>query len=207
MNWLATTEKQLEQWGVKYHALIMGKTHFDICLDDKMITVSELLRDETLENCVVAEIVKAFKSGHKVLVCGNGGLAAESSHFVAELVGKFGGDTYLPAISLVENPALITAISNDFGYQMVFSHQISVLGNSGDILIAMTTSQSSNIYDAIIAGRKNKLITVSITGLKSKNMDSHYQFRMYGDDTAEIQNETIKFLHRIAFEVKRVYGK
>jgi D-sedoheptulose 7-phosphate isomerase len=205
-DWKEYTIKQLDQWGLKYNELIMGKPHYDFIGDDKMITVQELLRDETLESCLVAEIVKAFKNGKKVLVFGNGGLCAEASHFATELMGKYGADIYLPAIALADNSSLITAIGNDFGFEYIFSHQVEVLGKKGDILIGMTTSQSKNIVKALMVGKEGELVTVVICGMKSEIPFADYKFKMFGNDTAEIQNETIKFLHRIAFEVKRVYG-
>jgi len=205
-NWEPLTRQQFQQWGLKYNELIMGKPHFDFIGDDKMITIGELLRNETLENCLVAEMVKAFKEGKKVLVCGNGGLAADSEHFTAELVGKYGGSVYLSAIALTSNSSLTTEISNDFGFEYVFSHQVEVLGKQGDILVAMTTSRSANILKALMSGKEKGLITVAVCSMKWDIPYADYKFRMYGNDTAEIQNEIIKFLHRIAFEVKRVYG-
>jgi D-sedoheptulose 7-phosphate isomerase len=91
--------------------------------------------------------IEALKRGNKILVCGNGGSAAQAQHFVAELVVRYKlNRRALPAIALTADSAVLTAIGNDFGYEHVFSRQIEALGQSGDVLIALTTSgQSKNI--------------------------------------------------------------
>jgi D-sedoheptulose 7-phosphate isomerase len=148
-------------------------------------------------------IIDAHLKGNKVLACGNGGLCAESEHFSAELVGKYAFDQYIPCISLTSNTCILTAIANDIGFAEVFAHQVKVMGKPQDILIAMTTSRSSNILNAINAGKQNGLVTVAICSRKSGLLYSDFAYRMSGDDVAEIQNNTIQFLHKVAYEVKR----
>jgi D-sedoheptulose 7-phosphate isomerase len=148
-------------------------------------------------------IIDAHLKGNKVLACGNGGLCAESEHFSAELVGKYAFDQYIPCISLTSNTCILTAIANDIGYAEVFAHQVKVMGKPQDILIAMTTSRSLNILNAINAGKQNGLVTVAICSRKSGLLYSDFAYRMSGDDVAEIQNNTIQFLHKVAYEVKR----
>ena len=148
-------------------------------------------------------IVNAYSTGNKVLACGNGGLCAESEHFSAELVGKYAFDQYVPCISLTANTSILTAIANDIGYAEVFAHQVKVMGKPQDILIAMTTSRSLNILNALEAGRQHGLVTVAICSRKSGTLVSDFVYRMPGDDVSEVQNNTIRFLHRVAYEVKR----
>jgi phosphoheptose isomerase len=148
-------------------------------------------------------IVNAYSTGNKVLACGNGGLCAESEHFSAELVGKYAFDQYVPCISLTANTSILTAIANDIGYAEVFAHQVKVMGKPQDILIAMTTSRSPNILNALDAGRRHGLVTVAICSRKSGTLVSDFVYRMPGDDVSEVQNNTIQFLHRVAYEVKR----
>ena len=148
-------------------------------------------------------IIDAHLKGNKVLSCGNGGLCAESEHFSAELVGKYAFDEYVPCISLTSNTCIITAIANDLGYAEVFAHQVKVMGKPRDILIAMTTSRSLNILNAINTGKQKGLVTVAICSRKSGLLDCDFAYRMSGDDVAEIQNNTIQFLHKVAYEVKR----
>lgn len=145
-----------------------------------------------------------FRNKHKALICGNGGLAAESEHFAAELMGKYGFEVYLPCIALTTNTSLITALANDYGYEKVFSHQIKALGNEGDLLIAMTTSNSKNIFFALGQAFNNGMITVLLSGKETcytSNTDHVYVLK--GSNVAEMQNDAILLLHKIAFEVKR----
>lgn len=205
-DWNLQTRQQLNNWGVKYTEFIMGKPHYDYFLEDKMMTINDLFQDKEMDDYLIADMVRTYKSGNKILICGNGGLCAESSHFAAEMVGKYGMNVYLPAIALNDS-TIMSGISNDFGFQHIFSHQIKVLGNKGDMLIAMTTSQSANVLEALAAGKEKQMVTVAITSVNSDKLFANYQIKMYGNDTAEVQNEIIKYLHRIAFEVKRIYAK
>lgn len=108
----------------------------------------------------------AIEQGYKVLVCGNGGSASDAIHIVAELVGKF-QKKRMPykAIALNTNIANLTAISNDFGYESVFSRQVEGIMEAGDVLIAISTSgNSSNILNAVLAGNEVGGTTVALTG-------------------------------------------
>ncbi len=148
-------------------------------------------------------IANAHKKGRKVLICGNGGLASESEHFAAELMGKFAFDIYVPCIALTSNSALITALSNDIGFEEVFSSQVKVLGKKGDVFIGMTSSNSANIVNALKAAKEKGLITVVICGEKSGEFDADYTFRMHGQETEAMQNDTVTFLHYLAYNCKR----
>ena len=148
-------------------------------------------------------IAEAYKRGNKVLICGNGGLAAESEHFAAELMGKYGRDIFIPCISLTGPSSLITALANDIGFQHVFSHQVQGIGNSRDILIGMTTSASQNILNAIWVASHQGLDAWLIHG-KAKPYDEGHSISMDGETTEEIQNNIIKFLHQVALEAKEL---
>jgi len=93
-------------------------------------------------------IVDAAIAGRKVIVFGNGGLAAEAEHFCAELMGKFGRDIYVRCIALTGPSSLVTALANDFGWESVFKHQVSVWAVPGDVVIGMTTGGSVNVMTA-----------------------------------------------------------
>ena len=110
---------------------------------------------------------KALKAGNKILVCGNGGSAAESQHFVAELVGRFEipHRKGLPAISLNSDMAIMTAWANDFGYDDVFARQVQAYGADGDILLCMSTSgNSDNIVKAMQMASKKGMYCISMLG-------------------------------------------
>ena len=149
-------------------------------------------------------IAVSYKKNNKVLVCGNGGLCAEAEHFAAELMGKFAFDIKLPCLSLTCNTSLLTALANDYGYENIFSEQIKVLGDMGDVCITMTTSKSENIIRALWAAKNRGLATVILCGSKYTDFrDADYKVILKGSDTAEIQNEATKYLHKLAYEIKR----
>lgn len=93
---------------------------------------------------IAKRIINCFESGGKLLICGNGGSASMSSHFAAEMVSKFEKDrAALPAISLTVDPAVMTSIANDYGYERVFSRQLEAIGHTNDLLIVLSTSGKS----------------------------------------------------------------
>jgi D-sedoheptulose 7-phosphate isomerase len=202
-NWHDLTERQLQQWGLKYHKLIMGKPHADFFIDDKNIGLCEVVSEEHKK--IVDLLLTAFKHRGKVLICGNGGLAAESEHFAAEFVGKFAFDVYLPCLALTTNSSLTTAISNDMGFENVYSHQVKVLGRPNDVFIGMTTSQSKNIVKACNEAKGMGLKAVILCSINSIDFGADCTLRFEGKDTAVIQNQVITFLHWLAYEVKRKF--
>ena len=161
--------------------------------------------DERLLPEVIAD---AVRTGHKLLVCGNGGLAAESEHFAAELMGKFAFDVYLPCIALTSNSSLTTAISNDISFEEVFAHQVKGLGQKGDILIGMTTSWSKNILRAFQVAKQKGLMTILLCGYETEEFSSVTDYRIRAKDktnTQTIQESILKSLHELAYEVKCAY--
>jgi phosphoheptose isomerase len=116
-----------------------------------------------------AELMRdAVISGHKVMLCGNGGSAADAQHIAAELVGRFVIERRpLPAIALTTDTSALTAIGNDYGYEHVFSRQVEALGNPGDVLIAITTSGTSkNVVAAVQSARALGMKIIGLTGAK-----------------------------------------
>jgi D-sedoheptulose 7-phosphate isomerase len=123
---------------------------------------------------VTGILIDAFKAGKKVLLFGNGGSAADAQHIAAEFVGRFAFDrAALPALALSVNTSCVTAIGNDYGFDLVFSRQLEALANSGDVAIGISTSGNSpNVLRAIATARKMGLHTVGLTGLKGNNLAS-----------------------------------
>lgn len=111
-------------------------------------------------------ITQAIKSGHKVLVFGNGGSAADSQHLTAELVGRFLKERRaLPVIALTTNTSILTAIGNDYSYDKIFSRQIEAIGKPGDITISFSTSgNSKNVIEAIKKAKALGLYNICFTG-------------------------------------------
>jgi len=119
----------------------------------------------TVEKMALA-VVAALKKGNKILTAGNGGSAADALHMAEELVGRYRTNRRsLPSISLAADVTAVTCISNDFGYDNVFSRQIEGLGQPGDILVTFSTSgNSTNILNALDAAKKQGIITINLSG-------------------------------------------
>lgn len=111
-------------------------------------------------------ICAALGQGHQVLLCGNGGSAADAQHIAAELVGRYELHRRAwPSIALTTDTSALTALSNDFGYEEVFARQVQALGREGDVLIALSTSGTSvNVIKAAEAARKRGCGTIALTG-------------------------------------------
>jgi D-sedoheptulose 7-phosphate isomerase len=124
----------------------------------------------------IAEVVaNALSGGYKLLLAGNGGSAADAQHLAGEFLARFNYDRApIAAVALTTDSSVLTAISNDYGYEEVFARQIRGLGNAGDVLFALSTSgRSRNILRAIEAARDKKLTIVGLTGRTGGEMRRH----------------------------------
>jgi D-sedoheptulose 7-phosphate isomerase len=137
--------------------------------------IDRVLADSALQASVV-EIADAWetalRAGGKVLLCGNGGSAADAQHLAGELVSRFLFDRApLPALALTVDTSVLTAIGNDYGYEHTFSRQVRGLGRAGDVLVAISTSGASpNIIAALKAAREAGITTVGFTGNRNGPM-------------------------------------
>src|SRR5262250_221891 len=140
-------------------------------------TKQQVLSDETLIAAIekiVDEIVEAFKNGNRIYFCGNGGSAADAQHLAAEFSGRFYIDRKaLPAEALHCNTSYLTAVANDYSYDVIYSRIIDGIGQEGDVLIGLSTSgNSKNIIKAFGKAREKKIITVGFTGESGGGMRS-----------------------------------
>ncbi|HVM71729.1 MAG TPA: D-sedoheptulose 7-phosphate isomerase [Anaerolineales bacterium] len=121
-------------------------------------------------DAIAACLVECFRKGNKLLLCGNGGSAADSQHMVAEFVNRFRLDrAALPAIALTVDTSILTAIGNDSSFEFTFSRQVEALAKPGDVLAAISTSGSSaNVLRALDAVRERQVKTVGFTGEKGR---------------------------------------
>ncbi|MBL0359229.1 MAG: D-sedoheptulose 7-phosphate isomerase [Chitinophagaceae bacterium] len=164
----------------------------------------QLLADERII-AVVAEcvevIVAAFKTGNKVLFCGNGGSAADAQHLAAEFSGRFYIDRpALPAEALHCNTSYLTAVANDYSYDMIYARLLQGIGIKGDVLIGLSTSgNSNNILKAFEVAKQKKMITIGFTGLTGGAMKelSGYLLNVPSTDTPRIQECHILLGHII----------
>ncbi|MCA8914045.1 MAG: SIS domain-containing protein [Planctomycetes bacterium] len=130
------------------------------------------LQGEVMADIAVA-IVDAFRNGHRVYWCGNGGSFTDAHHIVGELVGKYGYDRPpLPSFVLGAGVAAMTAIANDYGYEHVFSREAKACVQAGDVLVGLTTSGNSrNVCDAMAAAQELGALTIGLAGEKKARID------------------------------------
>ena len=132
------------------------------------VRLHERAQSSSVDATVAAteRMVAALRSGGKILVCGNGGSAADSQHFAAELVGRFERERRaLASIALTTDTSILTAIGNDYAYDRVFARQVEAIGRAGDILLGISTSGGSrNVLEAFGAAKAGGLTTVALTG-------------------------------------------
>lgn len=147
-------------------------------------------------------LVEALKAGKKVLVCGNGGSAADAQHFAAELINRFETERApLPGIALTTDSSNLTSIANDYSYEVVFSKQVQALGQAGDVLIAISTSGNSvSINNAVEAALAKDMQVLALTGETGGKMaeiasDHLHLVKIPSRRTARIQEMHILVIH------------
>lgn len=149
----------------------------------------------------VETITEAFRKGKKLMICGNGGSAADSQHIAAELVVRFLKERRaLPAVALTTDTSIITSEANDHGYDTVFSRQVDALGTKGDVLLAITTSGSSpNVVEAAKCARKRGMSVIGLTGPSAGKLGKHccLVINACGDTTYRVQESMLMLEHTI----------
>jgi len=146
-------------------------------------------------------VVDTLKNGNKILLCGNGGSAADAQHFAAELTGRYKTERKgLAGIALTTDTSSITAIANDYGYDRIFDRQFEALANEGDLLIGITTSgNSKNIISALKLAKEMNCKTIGFSGRDGGIMTELCDINLIvpSDDTPRIQEMHILFAHTI----------
>lgn len=139
---------------------------FNQAIDDSTRTL-ESLKELEMQVAKAAELIQeCLRAGRKILACGNGGSAADASHFATELVVRFAKDRRAqPAICLASDGGVLTAAANDYGFDEIFARQVAAFGQPGDALICLTTSgKSKNIVRALEEAKARKLKTIALLG-------------------------------------------
>lgn len=156
---------------------------------------------ETLEK-IAQVMAEALRSGRKLLLCGNGGSAADSQHIAAEFVGRFKRERRsLPALALTTDTSVLTAVGNDYAYEQIFSRQVEGIGEKGDVLIALSTSgNSKNVLEAVKAAKLKGVVTVGLTGARGGALQAaaDYCFQAQSSETPHIQEVHIAALHALS---------
>ena len=177
------------------------KATFQASIDTK-----QALIDDTTRLAVLLEVAKVasstIKANKKIMLCGNGGSAADSQHIAAEFIGRFEKERKsMAAIALTTDTSALTAIGNDYGYEEVFSRQVEGLGQSGDLLIGISTSgNSKNVVKALKVAKKKGIRTVALVGDKPNGVIqtiADYVLVAPSANTARIQECHILMMHTI----------
>lgn len=165
----------------------------------QQILANEFMQQKIAE--AVDAVAAAFNNGNKVLFCGNGGSAADAQHLAAEFSGRFYKDRpALPSEALHCNTSYLTAVANDYSYDVIYSRIVEGTANKGDILIGLSTSgNSKNILNAFEAARAKQVITIGFTGSSGGKMKelSDILFNVPSADTPRIQESHIMIGHII----------
>jgi D-sedoheptulose 7-phosphate isomerase len=175
------------------------KKHFSDSIETKQKAAEAMSADIVR---AIELMHQALSSEKKILACGNGGSAADAQHFAAELVGRFERERReLPAIALSTDSSILTAIANDYSYEVIFSKQVRALGQAGDVLLGISTSgNSANVIAAIQAAHLKGMSVIAFTGKdggKIKNIlkNSDVHLCVPADRTARIQETHLLLLH------------
>ncbi|MCK5897988.1 MAG: D-sedoheptulose 7-phosphate isomerase [Methylococcales bacterium] len=151
--------------------------HIKKSISVKQALLNDIALVETIES-LAGRCVAAYRAGHKILIAGNGGSAADAQHIAGELVSRFYFDRpALAAQALTTDSSILTSIANDYGYEKLFARQIEANGIEGDIFIGLSTSgNSSNIVQALKQCQQQHIITVGLTGSRACEMDNLCDF-------------------------------
>ncbi len=147
-------------------------------------------------------LVTCLMNDGKILVCGNGGSAADAQHFAAELINRFEIERpALAAIALTTDSSVLTSIANDYDYNQIFSRQVRGLGMADDVLIAISTSGNSiNVVEAVLAAHEREMRVIALTGREGGSMgemleENDFHLCVRADSTARIQETHLLILH------------
>jgi D-sedoheptulose 7-phosphate isomerase len=155
----------------------------------------------------ITMLCNCFKTGHKLLIAGNGGSAADAQHFAAEMVGRFKNERKaFPAVALTTDTSIITAWSNDHDFSTVFSRQIEALGKQGDVFMGISTSgKSKNIVEGVRKANELGLKTVCLLGNDGGALHdmAHVSIKVPSKNTPRIQELHILIIHIICEEVEK----
>ena len=172
----------------------------------------QVLENKDLHHTVsksVAALVNAFRNGNKVLFCGNGGSADDAQHLAEEFSGRFYTDREaLPAEALHVNTSYITAVANDYSYDVVYSRLVQGIGRKGDVLVGLSTSgNSTNIIKALEVANTKEMITIGFTGATGGKMKDicNLLINVPSTDTPRIQESHILLGHIICQLVEEEY--
>ncbi len=183
-----------------------GRAHVDALID----ALTDVMPDLSTIQRWGQELARVLTHGGRVLVCGNGGSAAQAQHLTSELVGRYRDERRpFSALALHAESSSVTAITNDYGYDQVFARQVGAHGRPGDILIALSTSgRSPNVIRAVEGARRQGLVTWALTGMLPNPLAQlcHETVAVPTATVATVQEVHLVMLHLICAEVDIAVG-
>lgn len=175
------------------------------------IDIAEKLMEESIELILKAgdRLISTFRKRNKLLLCGNGGSAADSQHIAAEFVNRFRKERdSLPAIALTTDSSILTSISNDYDYRYCFSKQVKAIGQKGDVLMGISTSgMARNVIEAVKIAKSIGIYTIGLTGKSGGRLMDFVDLciRVPSNDTPRIQEAHILIGHLLCDIVERQF--
>ncbi|MBA2840139.1 D-sedoheptulose 7-phosphate isomerase [Methanococcus maripaludis] len=180
------------------------KTYFEESSNVKLDFIS---KNENKLIDTINIIVNALKNENKLLICGNGGSAADAQHFAAEIVGRYKLERKgYPAIALSTDTSILTAIGNDYGFEKIFERQVEALGKDGDILIGISTSgNSENVINAVNLAKNNGIYTIGLLGKDGGKINNLVNLSLVvpSNNTPRVQECHLTIYHVICEEVEK----
>ncbi|MGE5280603.1 MAG: SIS domain-containing protein [Deltaproteobacteria bacterium] len=191
-----------------------GRERVRDILKESITALATVLYDDKLVERIEEAariLVAALKKGNKILVCGNGGSAADSQHFAAELTGRFERERRaLAAVALTTDTSSLTALANDYGYDVVFERPLAALGRRGDVLLVLSTSgRSPSVLKAVQRARKMGISTIGLTGKDGGTLrrSAELALVMPAANTARIQECHSVVIHILCAIVERAFSR
>ncbi len=186
----------------------------------KHLQESARVKEKTIAACsadiqrAIVTLSDAFKEGKKLLICGNGGSAADAQHIAAEFIVRLSPNLKrpaMPAVALTTDSSILTAAGNDIGFENIFARQVEALGQTNDVLLVISTSGNSvNMLQAVASAKENgmKVITLLGKGGGKLQQSGHINIIVPSDDTQHIQEAHIAIGHILCGNVEQsVFGK
>jgi D-sedoheptulose 7-phosphate isomerase len=189
-----------------HHALIQKQLEDSISVKQAMLCNTQQFEkiQQAIDLCL-----EVLKAGKKIMICGNGGSAADAQHFAAELISRFEKERRgLPALALTTDSSILTAIGNDYSYSRIFARQVEALGQKGDLLIGLSTSgKSENVLLALDTAKKMGLRTLGLTGNRKGPIVGACDvcIEVPSANTARIQESHLVIEHAICSAIEEGY--
>jgi D-sedoheptulose 7-phosphate isomerase len=181
-----------------------------IAIQESIETKKRLLENKEVMHAIEQAVqlcIAQLKDGNKIYLCGNGGSAADAQHIAAELSGRFYYDRKpLPAEALHVNTSFLTAVANDYDFTQVYSRMVAAFGNSGDVLIGISTSgNSANVLNALETAKKKDMATIGLTGANGGQLNgmSDICVKVPSSNVARIQEAHILIGHILCEEIEK----